>query len=256
MAVVPYWRRVRQRFSISAPRMAVRTNLGWPGRLLVGGVLLALVAGMWWWGFDFGRIFSGFNRDEIESRMATLEADAATATREARALRGRNTQLESDLAMTQGAQASLQKQTLELLQENALLKEEVAFLQRLVADSNKQAGLGIQRLEASRDGPEVIRYTALIVRGGNPKDDFDGYLTLQAVLVPAPGAPSEMRAQTLTLPDEQPDARAPLKLRFKYYQRVEGVFRIPPGLELRTLTARAYENGNASPRATRSLTTS
>jgi hypothetical protein len=256
VAVATYWRRVRRRFSISAPRMAVRTHLGWPGRIVVGAAFAAVVAGMWWWGFDFGQIFSGVNRQEIEARLATLEADASTAMREARALRERNTQLESEGAMMQGAQAALQKQARELSQENAQLKEEVAFLQQLFADANRVPGLGIQRLVVERDGEDVLRYSLLVVRGGNPKDDFDGYLTLQAVLVPAPGAPPDVHSQTLSLPEDAPESKAPLRLRFKYYQRVEGVIRIPPGLALRTLTARAYENGTGSPRATRSLTNS
>jgi hypothetical protein len=58
---------------------------------------------------------------------------------------------------------------------------------------------------------------------------------------------------TLMLPDDQPDAQAPLDLRFKYYQRVEGTLKVPPGSRLTSLTARAYENGNATPRVTRTL---
>ncbi len=254
MAVVPYWRRVRQRFSISAPRLAVRTHLGWPWRIAIAAALLAIVSGMWWWGFDFGQIFSGFNRKEIEARLATLESDLAASTREARALRERSARLESDLAMATGAQTALEKQTREMTQENAQLKEEVAFLQQLFADAHKTPGLGIQRLSVERDGEEVFRYHVLVVRGGNPKDDFDGYLTLQAQLVPAPGAPADARPQTITLPDDLPQPHDPITLRFKYYQRVEGIVRVPPGLTLRTLTARAYENGATAPRATRSLT--
>jgi hypothetical protein len=30
---------------------------------------LAIIAGMWWWGFDFGQIFGGFNRKEVEARL-------------------------------------------------------------------------------------------------------------------------------------------------------------------------------------------
>jgi len=63
VAVDRAWRRVRRHFSISAPRMAVRTHLPWPWRAAIAASLLALVGGMWWWGFDFGQIFGGFNRD-------------------------------------------------------------------------------------------------------------------------------------------------------------------------------------------------
>jgi hypothetical protein len=64
---------VRQHFSIDAPRMAVRSRLPWPWRAVAGACLLVVVAGMWWWGFDFGQIFGSFNRKEIEARIVALE---------------------------------------------------------------------------------------------------------------------------------------------------------------------------------------
>ena len=54
------------------------------------------------------------------------------------------------------------------------------------------------------------------------------------------------------IPD-QPDAAGTLKLRFKYYQRVEGVLRLPMGTRITALTARVYEDGSTMPRATRTL---
>ena len=111
------WRRARQyfkHFSIDAPRMSVRSHLPWPWRVVVGIVLLAVVGGMWWWGFDFGQIFGGFNRKEIEAKLALLEDDNARVRADAAQLRARNSQLESELAMTQGAQTTLSKQTTEL----------------------------------------------------------------------------------------------------------------------------------------------
>jgi len=84
------WRRVRQHFGISAPRMAVRTHLPWWGRGAVVLSLLAIIAGMWWWGFDFGQILGGFHRKEIETRLASLEADATKYRNEAAELRARS----------------------------------------------------------------------------------------------------------------------------------------------------------------------
>ncbi len=230
--------------------MAVRTHLPWPWRAVLLLTLLGIIGGMWWWGFDFGQIFSGFNRKEIEARIATLEADASTATREAVELRAHNTRLESELAIAQGAQATLGKQANELAQENAQIKEELAFLQALVADTSKQPGLAIQRFNVERDHGDVWRYSMLVVRGGSPKDDYKGRLALQVALAPAaPGTRS-----TLALPEDQPEAEAPLRLRFKYYQRVEGSFRVPPGAQVKAVSARAYEEGQTAPKTTRTLT--
>jgi hypothetical protein len=247
------WRRARQffrHFRIDAPRMAVRSRLPWPWRAVAAVVLLAIVGGMWWWGFDFGQIFGGFNRKEIQAKLATLEGDNATLKTEAAQLRSRTSQLESELAMTTGAQSTLSKQTLELMAENTQLKEELSFLQKLVSDSSKQIGLSIARLTVEREREDAWHYSVLVVRGGNPRDEFDGSLTLAASLQPEEGG---TRATVVTLPDDQPDTAPALKLKFKYYQRLEGTIRVPDGARIRSLTARAFEAGQADARATRTL---
>ena len=233
--------------------MAVRSHLPWPWRAVVVAAMLAIVAGMWWWGFDFGQIFSGFNHRDLETKMAALEAEASRLRAEATDLRGKSTRLESELAMTQGAQATLTKQALELQSENTQLKEELVFLQQLVADSNRKVGLSIQRLDAERERDDTWQYRMLVVRGGNQDAEFDGHLSLQVAIAPSAGSNPGFRPTTINLPDEQPDTTPALKLRFKYYQRLEGTFRVPPGAQVRSLTARAFETGQPSPRASRNL---
>jgi len=240
-------RKLRQTFGISAPRMTVRTQLSWRWRAPVIAALLAVIAGMWWWGFDFGQLLSGFNRSEVADRQEKLEARATELGGENSRLRTRNNELESDLNIARGMQATLTKQTLELQNENTQIKEELAFLQKLFSDSGKLGTITIQRLTAERERDDAYHYSLLVVRGGNPADEFSGQLTLQAGLVNA-GKPS-----TLALPEDQPELASGLKLKFKYYQRVEGTIRIPDGSQLRTLQARVIEQGQSSPKATRSL---
>jgi nitrogen fixation-related uncharacterized protein len=246
-----YLRALSRQFSISAPRMAVRTNLAWPWKAGLAIVLVATIGGMWWWGFDFGQ-FGGSDQRHQEQRIATLAADMATAQREAVELRTRNTQLESDLAMMRGMQATLQKQQAEALHENAQLKDELSFFQQFFADSTKAPGVGIQRIALDGNGTDIVRYSVLIVRGGSTKTDFDGQVALQAELVPLKESEPGTKPLTVSLPGDAPEAA--LKLKFKYYQRVEGTIRLPPGYQVRTLTARAYESGSSAPRATRTLT--
>jgi hypothetical protein len=245
---------VRQHFGITAPRMAVRTPLPWWGRGALLAALLAIIAGMWWWGFDFGQIFSGFNRKEVEERLVTLEAESAKLRTEAVELRARNTALESELGMTKGAQEALSRQATELSGENAQLKEELAFLQKLVSDASKTVGLQIQRLTVEPDGEDMWRYSLLIVRGGSPKDDFVGNIVVQATL--AATADGETATKVVRLPEDEPGSASTLTLNFKYYQRVEGRFRVPPGGRVTAVAVRAYETGQSVPRATRTLTLS
>jgi hypothetical protein len=249
VAVSGFWRRFRAQFGIRAPRMAVRPPMPWWGRVATLVVTVGIVVGMWWWGFDFGQIFGGVNRREVEAKLSTLDSEATRLRGEAADVRIRNSRLESDLAMTRGAEQALSRQASDLAAENAQLKEEVAFLQKLVADSSKQAGLSIPRLTVDAEPDGAYRYNLIVVRGGNPKGDFEGHVALQAAVSAPDGG-----VQMLTLPDDQPERRASLDLRFKYYQRIEGTLRLPPGSRLTALTARAYEDGNTSPRASRTLT--
>ena len=246
-----WWRRVRQNFGISAPRMAVRTPLPWWGRGLVLLVLGALVGGVWYWAFDFGQLFGGFNRKELEARIVTAESDAARYKAEAAELRTRGSQLESELAMTHGAQEALTRQATDLAGENAQLKEELTFLQKLFADANKQGGVTIPRLTVERQDDDTWRYGLLVVRGGALGEDYRGSVVLQATVVPSD--PSQSAVRTLTLPEDQPDSAAALKLKFKYYQRIEGTLRVPAGGRVTAVTARIYEDGSTTPRATRTL---
>ena len=234
--------------------MAVRTRLSWRWRAVVGLALVGLVGGMWWWGFDFGQIFGDFNRKEQNAKLMSLEAEASQLRIETAQLRAKSSLLESELAIAQGSQTTLSKQLMELQIESSQLKDELAFLQSLVADSNKEVGLSIQRLAAVRDHDDVFHFSMLVVRGGNTSADFEGNLKLQVALFqPAIDSGVSAKSMALALPDEQPDVANALALKFKYYQRVEGSFRVPPGAVLRSLTARAFEMGQAKPRATQNL---
>jgi hypothetical protein len=251
VAAHPWWRRLRRNFGISAPRAAVHTTPPWWGRALVLVLIAMLVAGLGWWAFDRGQLFGGYNRQEIETRLVTLEAEAGRARAEATELRTRNSQLETELAMTKGVQEALTRQATELSGQNAELKEQLAFLQKLFADTNRQAGVTISRLDAERQPDETWRYSLLVIRGGAQGEDFRGAAVLQATL--APTDPGQGGVRTVTLPEDQPASGPGLKLQFKYYQRIEGVLRVPSGTQLTSLTARIYEDGNPTPRATRTL---
>jgi len=240
-------RRVRQTFGISAPRMAVRTHLSWRWKAPALLAVLVVIAGMWWWGFDFGQFLGGFNRGAIEQRQAKLEAELTTTRQENARLRAKSAELEADLNVTRGAQSTLSREALDLQSENTQMKEELAFLRTLFSQSGKPGTIAIQRLAAERERDDVYRFSMLVVRGGKPEDDFTGQLSLSANLAAAG------HTSVLMLPDDQPETAPALQLQFKYYQRIEGTFRVPPGAQVKSLQARVLEPGQSTPKATRSL---
>jgi hypothetical protein len=245
---------MREHFGTDAPQAPVRTRLPWWGRGAIVLLLAAIVAGAAWWGTDFGQLFGGVNRKELEARITTLEAEAVKLRAEVGELRGRASQLESELAMSRGTEQAMMRQAADAAAENVKLREEAAYWQRLVADTGRQVELSVPRLSAEREAEGLYRYSFLVVRSGNPRDEFEGNVVLQAVVSPATAGGEAPPPQTLVLPEDQPESRAGLVLKFKYYQRVEGMLRVPPGSRLTALTAQVYENGGATPRVTRSLT--
>ena len=240
-------RRLRQTFGISAPRMAVRTHLSWRWKLPALVAVLLVIAGMWWWGFDFGQLLSGFNRSAVAEKQARLESDLAAVLAENARLRAKAAELESDLSMTRGAQTTLSKQALDLQNENTQMKEELAFLRTLFSESGKPGTMSIQRLALDREGDDAYHFSILVVRGGKPTDDFTGQMALHAAVS------EDGRISMLNLPEDQPETAGVLRLHFKYYQRIEGTFRVPPGALVKSVQARVLEAGQSSPRATRSL---
>jgi hypothetical protein len=126
-------RRARGRFGISAPRVAVRTQMPWWGATLAVVLMASIVAGVWFLGYDVRDVAGGFDRRAIEARVAALEADAAARQRDVAALRMRNSALESELAIARGEQGALARQASDLAAENGEIKERAAFLEQLVA---------------------------------------------------------------------------------------------------------------------------
>jgi hypothetical protein len=219
------------------------------GAATVAGVAIAATIGWPLLGAD--RDDSEIDRPGASARAVELEADNASLRSEATRLRTRNSELESELAIARSAQEAMAKQTADLSAEIAELKEQAAFLHQLVGEAGPKQGLSIARLAVERQADDLWRYSLLVVRGGSPRDEFAGRLVLQATLQ-GPEAAGEA-SELLTLPDAQPDTAPALELAFRYYQRVEGSFRVPPGARVTALEARVFDRRGGSPRAVRTV---
>ena len=94
---------------------------------------------------------------------------------------------------------------MELQDENSQLKEELAFLQKLVADSNKQVGLSIQRFAVERERDDACHYSLLLVRGGSPTRRVRGQPDAAGDRCSRRRAAPRRAPITLTLPEDQPE---------------------------------------------------
>jgi hypothetical protein len=247
MPLLKRFRQLRKQFGVAAPKLSVKTHVAWHWRALGMGLVVAVIGWMVWTGFDAGRVFGGFYKSEADERRVELEGQVAALTAENRALMSKVTRLESEMQMGKGAQDSLTRQALALQTENTQLKEELSYLQQLMAGSGKEGAITIRRATVEPDDPEQLRVRMLVVQGGAKGDPFVGQLSIGLELT------DEGRRLHVNLPDDRPETTMALKLNFKYYQRIDVTVRVPAGATAKALQARVFQAGAAQPKLTQNL---
>ncbi len=240
---------LRRRFGISAPKLSVRTHWSWKVKGTILGVTALVFAGLFYGGFDAGRIFAGFNVGKVQEEQQRLSSELATLRAENEQLKRDSIELTNNSQMAMGAKEVLSKQIVSLQQENTQLKEEAAFFEKLMGNkSGAKNGLAVQRLQAERDTVGTYRFRALVVQG-NAESPFKGRITMVATIV----MDKDGKRLNINLPEEQPDLLPSLGLDFKTYQRVEGIFKVPANAQLKTLQVKVLPSGSATPKAQQSI---
>jgi hypothetical protein len=238
-------KKFRQRFGISAPRMTVKTHVAWYWRMLGLVAVLSCSFALAAWIYDAGRRFAGFDRGEAEQELSQLRESAGRMAQEAAELRASVHASESKLQIERSAQTQLGQQVKALEDENARLKEDLAFFENLIPSENRDNSLLINRFRAEPGAlPGEYRYRLLLL-GGRRDKLFQGNLQLLVTLQ------QDGKDAIITLPEEG-DAQA-YKISFKYFQRIEGTFRVAPGARVMMVQVRVFENGSAQVRATQSF---
>ena len=138
-------------FGISAPRMAVRTAIPWYWRWL-GLIALARVIMMFSrTAYDFGKKFAGFDQSEADSEVQRLTAANSKLEQEVARLSGNLAQMERQMQIEGATYADLVKQVKALTEENADLKEDLAFFQTLMPSGGKEGGVAVNRFLVQND---------------------------------------------------------------------------------------------------------
>ena len=239
-------RRLRQRFGIAAPKVAVRIHLPWYARWLGIALLLAFSAALAAWIYDAGRRFAGFDRREAEQEITAMRREFDTARSELERLRALANAADSKLSIERTAQQKLAQQIRTLESDNARLREELAIFESMLsADGPGVAPLSIRRFKVERElQPGEYRYRLLMLTSGLRRGEFRGRYELLIRLT------ENGRSAMITLP-ESADSPAPgFGLEFKHFQRVQGTFRTNPKARVESVQVRVYEAGSVQVRAT------
>lgn len=216
-------RRLRSNFGIRSSRMTIRSQLAWYWRWLLNLLMMAAVAGIVWWMVENSYRITGFNREETRAQIASLGEENLRLKGELEAYRTIVAERDRQQAIDKATQSELARNVTQLQDENAALKEDLGFLRNIMSSGTTPEGLGVANLKVEPDGrPNEFRYRMLLTQGGQRKQDFKGRIQFLA-RVAHQGA-----VNTLTFPEASAGEGAGL-VEFRFYQKVEGRFRIPEG---------------------------
>lgn len=248
---MPLLRALKQRFGIAAPRVAVRTHLPWYWRWCAIIAVGTAAAAAGWATYDSSTIFAGFRQSEADRALAKLEQAVARQEQEIRELRAQAARAERQLEIERATYGDLAKQLKALADENAALKEDLAFFQTLMPAGGRDGAIAINRFKVEPESlPGEYRYRLLLVQTGHREREFQG--SLQFVL----NLSQNEKAVVLTLPaDGERDAKE-YQLKFRFFQRIEGTFKVAPDAVVRSLQVRVFENGSKTPKLAQTVNAS
>ena len=225
-------RRIRSSFGLGSSRVSIRPQLAWYWRWLINLGAMAVVAGVVWVIVQNSYRITGFNAEEAREQLASLGEENRRMKADLETTKASLIERERQLQIEKASQTELARSVAQLQDENARLKEDLGFLQRLMSSGAAPEGIGVSELKVEREGgSNEYRYRMLLTQGGQRKQDFRGRVQVVARVTQGTAA------STLTFPDPSlPETTGAFE--FRFYHKVEGRFRIPDGATLKGVDMR------------------
>lgn len=175
-----------------------------------------------WLVFDYGRYRGGYDRFEAATRESELEHVIATGEDLRLALE------REKLAMIRASEIDQQaythvEQSLKDLQDEVLeLQEEVAFYRAIVAPNETESGIQIQNLALTQNGEtRTYAYKLVLTQVIEKNRYLRGNVTFVVHGIVG-DAPKELKLKDVAVTGD-----ASLKVRFKYFQTLQGDINLP-----------------------------
>jgi len=244
-------RSLKRRFGLATRRVTVQAHVPWYWRWLgiiaVGG----MVVGVGLMAYDYGMELAGFRQSEAARAIARMSGDIRERDTHILELRSQVASVERQMQIDRATYGDLSRQVKVLSEENAALREDLAFFQSLMASGGKETGLSINRFRVQPDTlPGEYRYRLLLVQSGQRVKEFQG--ALQFVVNLEQGD----RKFVLSLPPEDQKNAREYQVSFKFFQRVEGTFKVAPGTIVKSLQVRVFESGSNAPKLSQTVSVS
>lgn len=229
-------RQMRGKMGVPPQRIRVQNHVAWYWKWVALAVGLTLITGLVWWMFDAGQRLAGFDKDASQRQLTELAEAKQQLTEENGKMRVTVTELERQVQIDKSSQTEITKTLTQLQDENASLKEDLAFFRSIMSTSASPDGLSVYNFKLDEDSSaNEYRYRMMIMQGGQRENDFRGRVQLILNVV-TNGVPS-----VVTIPEGDKDKTAGLDVNFKYYQRVEGRFKLGEGTKIKTTQVRVLE---------------
>lgn len=241
-------RRFLRRGPLTTVPVVVRARAPWLLRILgTSGVMVAVAAIAWM----LSTRYPAFSAARTPIDGASLAQQLEELREENETLRLQVTASDHKETIEQSTRSGLLGQLKALSDENALLKEDLAFFQTLMTSGGAPAdGITINRFRVRPESiPGEYRYQLLVAQARTRSKEFQGRLQFLV------NVETEGRPEVLVLPGGG-DAAKEFALNFKFYQRVDGVLRLPPGSKATKVQVRVLERGVESPRSTQTVVVS
>lgn len=229
------WRKIRSKIGIRSERVAIRSHVPWYVKFGGYGLAMGIAGAIAWVIVDNSYRITGFNREEARTQIDALTAENAKLKQSYETTKSQLNEKEGKLKVETAAQTELTKTLAQIQEENASLKEDIAFLRGLMSSGSVPEGLAIQNLKVEPDAlPNEFRYRLLLTQGGQRKQDFKGKVQVIA-RVQTPDSPQQT---AISFPPDAELRATGGEIEFRFYQKVDGRFRIPEGSQLKNVQVR------------------
>lgn len=224
-------RGLKQHFGVTAKHVAVKSQRPWYWPILVAALLLAL-------GF-FGGSWR-YSADEV----AKLSKNISQIEQENQDLRSKLVYTERQLQVERVAQANLTKDLERLQDEDVRLKEDLAFYQNILNEKTLIGELKLQSFKLNKaGGPNQYEYHIMLVQSGKHDKFVKGNLKLSLSTI------QNGKVTVMPLTGSE-TAAADINVNFRYFQRVDGTFSLPPEVLKGFVEVSFFEPNAAQPRFT------
>jgi hypothetical protein len=204
-------------------------------KLLILGVIAAIIAGGAWGLYSYGLNTAGFDILSASRKQDDLKRSIDKLVDENQKLRESLVRAQRSLQMDQVAYEDLNQSLQKSSREIVKLKEEISFYRAILSPNNKVAGLHIQSMHVEPTLQQgVYRYKLVVIQA--LKHDRNVYGNAEFSISGLQGG----KQGVLNFPQKN---KRPIRVNFKYFQDIEGEFNVPLNFSPNSITVKVVTRG-------------